>query len=45
MTAISCEMAISIIVELQLYTDSIQARQLLDCVGSSDCLVQNSKLF
>lgn len=44
-TAISCEVAIRIIIDLQCYMDSVQARELLDCVGSSDCLVQNSKLF
>lgn len=45
MTVISCEVAVRIVVDLQGYMDSDQARELLDCVGNSDCVVQNSKLF
>lgn len=45
MTAMPCEVAIRIIVDLQCYMDSARARELLDCVGGNDCLVQNSKLF
>ncbi|SPO04110.1 uncharacterized protein DNG_06793 [Cephalotrichum gorgonifer] len=45
MTAVSCEVAVGIIVELRCYMDSAQARELLDCGGIGDCLVQNSKLF
>lgn len=44
-TSVSCEVASRIIVEYQWHMDSSKARELLDCIGMSDCLVQNSKLF
>lgn len=44
-TSVSCEVASRIIVEYQWHMDPAKARELLDCMGMSDCLVQNSKLF